>query len=459
MDDSLLFENSRSGDYIDIQRAENAYKRWERDLPHIKRAAYGRFAPKFCYGKPGINIKIRQFSGNNEDFYLLVEIALRKRFYQFETCRKYLSSLKRFLNWLTVPVNRVTGKCVYAYLCSLSNSSMHPSTYSLHLSALRTIFDCFCNLDITLGMELPKRNKGLGVKNVCRGLGGKENSLLLPTDVDIEIVKLQRIDLEALFSVKHSNRDIALFSGLVLLDLKLNELLNIRCKDLLLKNCKIMIWAGLGRREREIELPEILLGIFTKRMNELLDSDYLFSSNRNSQKSLTGQGANKIIQQMFFVANIERKINCRLIASIESSILRGYLLSRGFNSTIPPVRHEKKIMKCVGNLSIDIGELISYKRVVSAKVELHVSTENGERVRLKGITISTLSYNGPSISFPLPGRWSNELLWLTREEKERISSVSFKNKISDAIKMKYLEKKKSCYIRRKRVNDYWARSG
>lgn len=457
MNDSLLFENSRSGDYIDIQRAENAYKRWERDLPHIKRAAYGRFAPKFCYGKPGINIRIRQFSGNSEDFYLLVEIALRKRFYQPETRRKYLSSLKQFLNWLTIPVNRVTDKCVYAYLCSLSNSRMHPSTYSLHLSALRTIFDCFCNLDITVGMELPKIKKVLGVNKYCRVLEEKENSLLL--DENIEIAKLQKIDIEVLFSVKHSNRDIALFAGVVLLDLKLNELLNIRCKDLLLNDRKVVVWAGLGRQEREIELPKILLGIFTKRMNELRESDYLFSSTRNSQKALTGQGANKIIQKMFYISNIERKINCRLIASIESSILREYLLSRGFNSTIAPVRHEEESMKCVGNLSIDIGELISYKRVVSAKVELHVSTQDGERVRLKGITISTLSYNGPSISFPLSDKWSNELLWLAREEKERISSVSFKDKISDVIKMKYLEKKKSCYIRKKRVNDYWARSG
>ena len=458
MNDSLIFENSRSGDFIDIYRAENAYKRWERDLPCIKRAAYGRFAPKFCYGEPGINIDLRHFSGSCDDFYFLVEIALRKRFYQSETCRKYLSCLKQFLNWLTIPVNRVTDKCIYAYLCSLSNSRMTPSTYSVHLSSLRTIFDCFCNLDITVGMKLPKINKTLSVSKFCSVLEREENCLLLGENEDRKI-ELQKKDIKALFSIRHSNRDIALFVGLVLLDVKLNELLNIRCKDVLLTDQKVVIWAGLGRREKEMELPEMLLGIFKKRMNELRGNDYLFSSTRNSQKALTSQGANKILQKMFYLANIERKNNCRQIASIENSILIEYLLKIDFNSNIPSVRDKKAEIQCVGNLSIDIGELIRYKRVVSAKIELHINTPSGERIRLKGITISTLSYNGPSISFPLLDRWSEELLWFSREEKERICSVAFMDKISDIIKMKYLEKKKSCYIRTKRVNDYWARSG
>jgi len=143
------FSGDRGGDLYDMQQVEAAVKRWHRDLPYIKRAAFGRYAPTFCYGQPGINIDIRNLNCNSEEFYSLVETALLKRFYQPETRRKYLSCLKRFLNCLTVPVGRVTEKCIYAYFAEFRKGNIKPATLVLHFSALRTIFDCFCNLEIT----------------------------------------------------------------------------------------------------------------------------------------------------------------------------------------------------------------------------------------------------------------------------------------------------------------------
>ena len=87
MNDQKLFENSRSGDFKDMERVEAACRRWERDLPSINRPAYGRYASKFCYGRPGVNIELRKFEGNNEEFLEMVSVSMRKRFYQLETRR------------------------------------------------------------------------------------------------------------------------------------------------------------------------------------------------------------------------------------------------------------------------------------------------------------------------------------------------------------------------------------
>ena len=115
-----IFEGSRSGDLIDIQHVDAAYRRWERDLPEIKRAAFGRYAPHYCLGKSGLNVDLRNFSGSKDKFCIEIDSILSKRYYQSETRRKYVSSLRRFLKWLNIPLNRVTDKCLFAYFCSLS---------------------------------------------------------------------------------------------------------------------------------------------------------------------------------------------------------------------------------------------------------------------------------------------------------------------------------------------------
>ena len=67
-------------------------------------------------------------------------------------------------------------------------------------------------------MELPKVGKGSG--GGCSVIGGEDR-------INAE---LQREEVEAVLSCRHSARDLALFMGLLFLDVKLNELLNIRRK-------------------------------------------------------------------------------------------------------------------------------------------------------------------------------------------------------------------------------------
>ena len=445
MNDESIFANSRSGDFRDMQRVENAYRRWERDLPYIKRAAYGRYAAKFCLGKPGVNIDLRHFSGSSEEFYSLVETALQKRFYQPETQRKYLSVLKHFLQWLTVPVNRVNNKCIYAYLDGLLNGKMKPVTYSLYLSGLRTIFDCFCNLEITNDMKLPK------LKRSAAGILMEEES---SSEISAAVKKV--------FQGRNSVRDLALLSGLLFLDVKLNELLNIRRKDVLTERKKVIVWGGPGRIEREIELPDLLSPFFTARMNELNEGEYLFSSERNHYNALTGQGANKIIQRMFIAVREDRKINCRILrkSNLESvDILTEDFSERFSEQKRPFVILHKETVQSVGSLKINIGELVSYKGVVSADIEFIIKGDSGEDIRFSGIHISTLNSSKPSLFFPLYEEWEKELLWIPREMKERICSAEFTDRISGIIIQKYLDKKKSCYIRKKRVNAYWKQTG
>jgi len=456
------YEGDRSGDLHDMQQVEAAVKRWHRDLPYIKRSAFGRYAPTFCYGQPGINIEIRNFKGTSTEFYALVDIALLKRFYQPETRRKYLSCLKRFLKWLTVPVGRVTEKCIYAYFAEFRKQNIKPATLSLHFSALRTIFDCFCNLEITNALDFPKEGKEVqpASNKWCGQLELRQEGLegIVPATEDDYATKEE---IQKVFSFRHSARNMALFCGLLLLDIKLNEFLNIRRKDVLIKDKKIIVWGGLGRREREIELPEELVPFFIERMNETYEEDYLFSSMRYPGKALSGKGANLILSRILENSGINKRVTCREI--IKSGIDCHEVLS--IYATKAEILVKQKALcfstekKRVGNLNIIIGELTRRKGIVSAKVELILKPSSTDWITLFGITVSELSYRGPSLYFPYIEKWEIELNWVSREVKERIESSSFKENLTDIIKEKYLEKRKNCYIRKEKINRYWEKTG
>jgi len=451
MEERSIFENSRSGDFSDMQRVEAAYRRWERDLSGMTRAALGRYAPKFCLGKSGSYLNLRDFTGSSDDFYNEIDHIMRRCYYQAETRRKYLGSLKRFLNWLTIPVNRVNNKCIYVYLESLLKEKVKAATYSVHLSALRTVFDCFCNLNLTNNCVLPVIKKRCLRKNIRLNEGDQVGS----TE---NITAYWRGKVELILSCRHNIRDMALLLGLLLLDIKLNELLSIRKKDILLSEKEIIIWGGPGRVERKTELPDVLIRFFTARMNELTDGNYLFSSDRSKDKAITGQGANKIIQKMFACAGLGEKINCRILRQAEinpDNILSTVFLNKIFPEKTQLISQYSPPVSTVAHLKIKIENFIRYKGVVSADVELKIKGFVGEDISFNGIRISELSYRKPSIYFPYNEKWEKEFLWIPREVKERIIDVEFKDKISEVIIEKYLTRKQTCYIRRKRMNKNW----
>ena len=455
MEDQSIFENSRSGDFSDMQRVEATCRRWARDLSGMKRASLGRFAPKFCLGKYGSYLNLRDFTGSSDDFYNEIDHIMRRCYYQAETRRKYLGSLKKFLNWLTIPVNRVNNKCIYVYLESLLEGKIKAATYSVHLSALRTIFDCFCNLNLTNDFVLPVIKRRCLRKNIRLNEGDQVGST-----ENITVYWKEKVEL--ILSCRHNIRDMALLLGLLLLDIKLNELLSIRKKDILLSEKEIIIWGGPGRAERKIELPDALIRFFTARMNELIDGDYLFSSERRKGKAITGQGANKIIQRMFAGASLGEKVNCRILRQAEinpNNILSTVFLDKIFpDKTILIVQYTPPV-STVGHLTINIENFMRYKGVVSADVELKIKGFVGEYIFFNGIRISELSYRKPSIYFPYQEAWTKEFLWIPREVKERIVDIEFKEKISDVIIEKFLTQKKTCYIRRKRMNKNWRATG
>jgi site-specific recombinase XerD len=436
--------DNRSGDFRDIQRVEATCRRWQRDIPYLKYCSYGRYAPSFCRKQSGNGVELLKYTGTKEDFYQEISAILSRRFYQPESRRKYLGALKRFLNWLTIPLNRINSKCVYAYTFDLLKTGMKPATYSLHLSALRTIFDSICDLDITSALALPDLKMSHSSQN--------SGSLLFPNTDAVEKV----------ISYRHSVRDRAFFATLLILNLKVNEVLNLRRKDIFPDQKKMKIWAGFGRKEVVNEVPDLLLEYLCARIDEIEEDDYLFSRVSDSAIPLSGKGANWVLKGMFAKVGVSIDITCKQILMHEFK--DSYSILKTFAPSAPSLKRSKYLKfhskdRTAGHLNIEIGELVSRKGVVSANVKIVVKSSERENILLKKVSVSECGGNGAHVKYPSLEKWEEELIWITREERDRITAKETRGKLSEIILSKYNEKRKNCYIRKERVYPRWRRSG
>jgi len=55
--------------------------------------------------------------------------------------------------------------------------------------------------------------------------------------------------------------------------------------------------------------------------------------------------------------------------------------------------------------------------------------------------------------------WEDGLLWFEREVREKILTSDFRKNMENRIISDYMEKKKTCYIGREKINAYWAKTG
>ena len=433
----------RSGEISDIKRIIAEEKRWEREIPYLKRTSFGRYAPGFCYGKSGLNIDLRGFEGGGADFVLKVDAVMRKRYYQAESRRKYLGVIKQFLAWLKVPVSRVNDRCIYAYLDGLLRRNVKPATYSLHLSALRTVFDGFCGLEITGDLRLPEccvRSEAADTIPAC--------------------------ELELLLSAAETAREQALITGLLFLDLSVFELLNIRKCDMIADTGNIKVWSGPGREEREVSLPSEIQGVFISRLKEIGEDEYMFSAVRSPLRALSRRGADMIVAALFERCGLKYKMSCFKLMKCNSEIkvLNSGLssagnLSVGRGSCVKRCRGNRPAsasgsgMVSVGRMRVDLGDLQRYRHRITAKAGFVI-----DGIEFSGIKLTQRKDGEIKVVLPDMEEWGERCLWLSREQKERIYGSLFRDYLQGVFKDKFREKSRNCYIRNSGSRGYWRSS-
>ena len=122
----------------------------------VYRRPIGRYAPHQSivdHLAPGhAVVELDHEQPNAEEFHRRIDRELKIRFYQAPTRKSYRVVVVGFLRWLGRPPHTATREDVRDWLELLVDGGASSSWVSVHLSALRTMFDKLCGRSITLGL-------------------------------------------------------------------------------------------------------------------------------------------------------------------------------------------------------------------------------------------------------------------------------------------------------------------
>jgi len=143
---------------LELRRVTRARARFLEVTAGMLAPAWGRYAPDCALGSlfaapAEYQVDFRAAASRREDFVQTVSTVLTRRFYQPESVRKYIGCLTRFLDWFYCSADRVRSRHIRSFLSQLEREGESRASLSLHLCALRTIFDRLCNCGVTRGLS------------------------------------------------------------------------------------------------------------------------------------------------------------------------------------------------------------------------------------------------------------------------------------------------------------------
>lgn len=203
---------------------------------------------------------------------------LKRRNFASNTVVNYLNTLKQFIVWLDVSIERVTEKKIEQYIDYLLNKRLTPKTINCHLGSIRGFYQYLRNKE-RLEIRMPVRpGSGLRLpKPLPRCLNDDE--------------------VECFFSVIKTKRDNAMFKVMLRCGLRVEEVANLTCDAIDLKRRRIMVYNGKGGKDRVVYLSddahEALSGYLKQRKTGCIKKVFLVEKGTYNGKPISIRGIQK----------------------------------------------------------------------------------------------------------------------------------------------------------------------
>ncbi|PIR78497.1 MAG: integrase, partial [Candidatus Magasanikbacteria bacterium CG10_big_fil_rev_8_21_14_0_10_36_16] len=213
---------------------------------------------------------------------VLFKQEMKLRGFSNKTIKSYLYYTQECLRFARVGADEVTTKIVRDYLEYLADNGKSASTLNV----------AYSSLDLYFGKILHRRF----FVNIPRAKKTKKLPVVLSKE---EINKM----LEVTINKKH-HFIISLFYGT---GLRLEELQNIKMKDIDLDRGMLRVFQGKGKKDRMAIIPKKLVEILANQIKLKTPSDYLFTSNRI--KKMSSRSIQKIVTSSAIKAGIAKKVS------------------------------------------------------------------------------------------------------------------------------------------------------
>lgn len=156
---------------------------------------------------------------------------MRRVNYSRTTIRNYISIIKSFFEWLSVPTDEVTSKIMFEYLGFLHHRRLKPKTINSYLHGIRRFYD-YLKFEERINMVNPVKNNYQQIlpKSLPKFLKEQELRILLGHITD--------------------KRDIALFMLMLRCGLRVAEVANLTFAAIDFESKRILILKGKFRKDR-----------------------------------------------------------------------------------------------------------------------------------------------------------------------------------------------------------------
>lgn len=156
---------------------------------------------------------------------------LKRKNYSAHTVKNYMSSLKQFIVWVDVPIEKVTAAKVLSYIDHLLDRGLSAKTINCYLDSIRGYYHYLIEEEQVHFTHPVKSGYALRL------------SQPLPRYVKEE-------DLEKLFEVIVNHRDRAIFMVMLRCGLRVEEVANLTLPALDLPRRQLFVYHGKGAKDR-----------------------------------------------------------------------------------------------------------------------------------------------------------------------------------------------------------------
>ena len=218
--------------------------------------------------------------------------AIRKeclrRGYSPRTIESYTSCVLKFIDFSGKTIDKLSKQDALEFLTNLSERKVAGNTMNVYHMAIRFFLEDILHKNMKLNIKYSKR------------------PLRLPEFLTKEEVKKL---IGKIGNWKHKLMIEVLYGG----GLRVNELLNLRVKDLLVENGYGFIRQGKGRKDRIFVLSKICADKIKNliEIEKLTAEDYLFLTNRIERYSK--RSVQEIVKRATLLAGIDKNVHCHTL--------------------------------------------------------------------------------------------------------------------------------------------------
>jgi site-specific recombinase XerD len=158
---------------------------------------------------------------------------LKRRNFSFYTVKNYINTLKHYVLWLDVPIEKATSREVLEYIDHLLDRRLSPKTINCHLNSIRRFYDYL------------RHEEGIHIQNPAKSGYALRLPKPLPRYVREE-------DLKRFFKVIKKHRDRAMFMLMLRCGLRVEEIVALAISAIDVSRKRITVQNGKGMKDRVV---------------------------------------------------------------------------------------------------------------------------------------------------------------------------------------------------------------